>query len=155
MSTPVRMVFAALCLASVACSAQVTVDAPWVRGTVAGQSATGAFMDLKSGSDLTLVGAASPIAGTVQVHAMEMHDGMMHMHGVERLPLPAGKTVRLAPGGYHLMLMDLKQPLADGDSVPISLTFEDASRNKQTLEVNAPVRGLGVGRADLRAAPPK
>lgn len=151
MLAPMRTVVAVLCLASTACWAQVSVDAPWVRGTVAGQSATGAFMDLKSGSDLTLVGAASPIAGTVQVHAMEMHDGMMHMHGVERLPLPAGKTVRLAPGGYHIMLMDLKQPLADGESVPISLTFEDANRKQQTLEVNAPVRGLGVA----KAAPPK
>jgi copper(I)-binding protein len=127
-----------------AAQAQVSVDAPWVRGTVEGQNATGAYMELKSEKDLTLLGVTSPIAKTVELHNMEMKDGLMKMQAVEKLALPAGKVVKLAPGGYHVMLIDLKQTLRNGDSVPLQLTLEDAAHKKQTLEVKAEVRGLGM-----------
>jgi hypothetical protein len=72
-----------------------------------------------------------------------MKDGVMHMHAVESLPLPAGKRVELQPGGYHVMLMGLAKPLRAGDAVPIVFTIEDARGKRTTLEVTAPVRPLG------------
>ncbi len=123
-------------------AAQVTVTGAWVRGTVAGQKATGAFMKLTSPTDAVLVDAASPVAKIVEIHEMKMEGGMMRMSAVDRLPLPAGKAVEMKPGGYHVMLMDLVQPLKEGDTVPLKLTFEDKSGRKQTLDVKAQVKAL-------------
>jgi copper(I)-binding protein len=123
-------------------SQSVTVGAPWVRGTVAGQKATGAFMELTSSSEVTLVSAASPAAGIVEVHEMKMDDGVMRMRAVSRLALPAGVTVQLKPGSYHVMLMDLKQPLKKGNTVALTLRFEHHDKKVETLEVQAEVRDL-------------
>ena len=123
-------------------AAQVTVTDAWVRGTVTGQKATGAFMQLKSPADTALVAATSPVAKIVEVHEMKMDGGMMKMNAVDKLPLPAGKVVELKPGGYHVMLMDLVRPLKEGDTVPLQLTFEDKAGKKQTLEVKAQVKAL-------------
>ncbi|MEO8676472.1 MAG: copper chaperone PCu(A)C [Casimicrobiaceae bacterium] len=128
---------------AVPAAAQVAVSDAWVRGTVAGQMATGAFMRLTSPVDVTLVGAASPAAKVVEVHEMKHEGGMMKMNAVDRLPLPAGKPVELKPGGYHVMLMDLARPLKEGDVVPITLTFADKAGARQTVEVRAAVRALG------------
>jgi periplasmic copper chaperone A len=125
--------------------AQVAVSDAWVRGTVPGQMATGAFMQLKSPADATLVAAASPVAKVVEIHEMKMDGGVMKMAAIERLALPAGKPVELKPGGYHVMLMDLKQPLKEGETVPVTLTFEDKAGRKTTLEVKVPVRALTAG----------
>jgi copper(I)-binding protein len=130
-------------LAALPATAQVAVVNAWVRGTVAGQSATGAFMQLTAVSDLALVSAASPVAKVVEIHEMKMEGGMMKMSAVDRLPLPANKPVELKPGGYHVMLMDLGQPLKEGDTVAITLTFEDKAGKRQAVEVKAPVRPLG------------
>jgi copper(I)-binding protein len=124
-------------------AAQVAVSDPWVRGTVAGQTTTGAFMQLKAATDATLVGASSPVAQVVEIHEMKMDAGLMKMTAVERLPLPAGKRVALSPGGYHVMLMGLRKPLAAGEAVPITLSFEDAAGKKTSIEVKAVVRPLG------------
>ena len=142
---PVLFLAALAGAAALPAAAQVVVTDPWVRGTVAGQKATGAFMQLKSATDASLVGAASPVAGIVEVHEMKMEGGMMKMNAVDRLPLPAGKTVEMKPGGFHVMLMDLKQPLKEGETVPVTLTFEDKAGKKQTVEVKAPVRPLAAG----------
>ncbi len=128
-----------------AAAAQVLVSDAWVRGTVAGQTTTGAFMQLKSPADTTLVGVASPVAAIVEVHEMKMDGGMMKMSAVGRLPLPAGKTVDLKPGGYHVMLMGLTAPLRAGDTVPLTLTFEDKAGKKTAVEVKAPVKALTAG----------
>ncbi len=106
--------------------AQVAVVDPWVRGTVATQKATGAFMQLRSATDVAIVGAASPVAAVVEVHEMKMDGGVMRMSAMKSLPLPAGKTVELKPGGYHVMLMDLKKPLVAGTTFPLRLTFAKA-----------------------------
>ncbi len=137
---------AGIAVASTA-SAQVAVTDPWVRGTVTGQKATGAFMQLKSPADTALVAAASPVAKIVEIHEMKMEGGMMKMNAVDRLALPAGKAVDLKPGGYHVMLMDLVKPLKDGDFVPLQLTFEDKAGKKQTVEVKAVVKPLATGGA--------
>jgi hypothetical protein len=124
--------------------AEVTVTEAWVRGTVAAQKATGAFMKIRSTEDAKLVGAASPSASIVEVHEMAMKDNVMTMRAVDELPLPAGRTVELKPGGYHVMLIDLVKPLATGDKVPVTLTIVGKDGKKSTLEVKAEVRAMGA-----------
>ncbi len=126
-------------------AAQVTVTDAWVRGTVAGQTTTGAFMQLKAAADASLVSAASPVASIVELHEMKMDGGMMKMNAIARLPLPAGKAVDLKPGSYHVMLMGLTVPLRAGDVVPLTLTFEDKTGKKTAVEVKAPVKALTAG----------
>ena len=129
--------------ASVAQAADVTVSDPWVRGTVSAQRATGAFMRLQADQDLRLVAASSPVAGVTEIHEMVMQDNVMKMRQVPAVELPAGKTVELKPGGYHVMLMDLKQPLKAGEQVPLTLTFEGAAKGKTiTKQVQATVQSL-------------
>lgn len=140
-----KNLFAALvagCAFLALAQAEVTVTEPWVRGTVSGQKASGAFMGLKSSSDVRLVGASSPAAKVVEIHEMSTSDGVMRMRAIEGLPLPAGKSVELKPGGYHVMLIDLVKPLRPGEQVPISLTFLAADGRKSTVEVKAMVREL-------------
>ena len=116
--------FLSLTLATFAASAQVTVSEPWVRATVPQQKATGAFMKLQSAQDAKLISAKSPAAGIVEVHEMAMEGGVMKMRAVDGLALPMGKAVELKPGGYHVMLMDLKSQVKEGDAVPLTLVFE-------------------------------
>ena len=127
--------------------ADVTVSNAWIRGTVAGQKVTGAFMHLSSTTDAALVGVASPSAKFVEIHEMKKDGDVMKMKAIERLPLPAGKSVDLTPGGYHMMLFDLKGPLNAGDVVPLTLTFEDNAGRKSTVEVKAAVKALSAGAA--------
>jgi copper(I)-binding protein len=102
-------------------------------------------MQLKSPADAALVAAASPVAKIVEIHEMKMEGGMMKMSAIDKLALPAGKAVELKPGSYHVMLMDLVQPLKEGETVPLTLTFEDKAGKKQTLEVKAQVKALTTG----------
>ncbi len=127
---------AATLVASVA-NAQVTVDKPWVRTTVAQQTVTGAFMTITSAQGGKLVSASSPIATSVEVHEMKMVGDVMKMRPVDALPLPAGKPVELKAGAYHMMLMGLKAPVKFGDVVPITLVIEDAAGKRQTVDVKA------------------
>jgi len=131
--------------ASSSAVAQVAVTDAWVRGTVTGQQATGAFMQLKSTADASLVAVSSPAAKIAEVHEMKMEGGMMKMGAVGKLALPAGKAVELKPGSYHVMLMDLVKPLKEGDTVPLQLTIEDKTGKKSTVEVKAVVRPLTAG----------
>lgn len=124
--------------------AQVTIKDPWVRATVSAQMATGAFMQITSAQDARLVEARSPVAGVVEVHEMSMHKDVMKMRAVKALDLPAGKTVELKPGGYHIMLMDLKQQMKEGDTVPVTLIVEGKDKTRSTIEVKAPVRPLAT-----------
>ena len=130
---------AAALLVALPAAAQVTVTDPWVRGTVAGQMATGAFMKLQSAKDARLLEAASPVAGVVEIHEMALENNIMRMRAVPSLALPAGRAVELKPGGYHVMLMDLKQQMKEGEVVPVTLVVETAGR-RETIEVKAPVR---------------
>ncbi len=123
----------------------VKVDDAWVRGTVATQKATGAFMRLTPSANARLVAAQSPVAGVVEIHEMAMENDVMKMRQVSGLDLTAGRTLELKPGGYHVMLMDLKQPLKAGDSVPLTLVFEDGAKKRFTQEIQAPVTALGGG----------
>ncbi len=123
-----------------ASNASVTVTDAWARATVQGQKATGAFMKLTAKDNLKLVGASSPVAGVAEVHEMKMEKDIMKMAALPNgLDLPAGKAVELRPGSYHVMLMDLKSPLAKDTVVPVTLTFQDAKGAKSTLELKVPV----------------
>ena len=124
--------------------AEVTVSDPWVRATVPAQKATGAFMRVKSDTDARLVSAASPVAGVVEIHEMLMDKDVMKMNRIPGLDLPAGKDVELEPGGYHVMLMDLKAQVKEGDQVPVTLTVENKDGSRQTIELTAPARPLNA-----------
>jgi copper(I)-binding protein len=122
--------------------AQTTVKDAWVRGTVAGQKATGLFAQITSAGGAKLVSAASPVAGVVEIHEMAMDGNIMKMRAVPAVELPAGKTVELKPGGYHVMLMELKQELKTGDAVPVTLVVEGAGGKRESIEIKAPVKAL-------------
>jgi len=141
-----RLVLAAVLAAAVAVPAfaQVTVKEPWVRATVAHQQATGAFMQIGSAKGVRLVSAASPVAGIVEIHEMAMEGNVMRMRPVAGIEVPAGKSVELKPGGYHVMLMDLKRQLKEGEAVPITLTFEGEGRARESVEVKAAVMPIGA-----------
>ena len=139
-----RITLAAALLLTGFAHAQVSVQDAWVRATVPQQKATGAFMRLTAAQDMRLVAASSPVAGITEVHEMKMVDNVMKMRAVPALDLPAGQAVELKPGGYHIMLLDLKQPVAQGASVPLTLVFEGKDGPRQTQELQAPVRALGA-----------
>ena len=123
-------------------AAQVAVKDPWVRATVPQQKATGAFMQLETRQATRLIEARSPVAGVVEIHEMKMENNVMKMRQVDGLDVPAGKAVELKPGGYHVMLMDLKEQMKEGASVPVTLVFEGADKKRETVEVKATVRSL-------------
>jgi len=136
-----------LAFASTWAAAPPKVEGAWVRSTVAGQSGTGAFMKITASEPLQLVGVRSPVAGVADVHEMAMDGGVMRMRAIPKLDLPAGKTVELSPGGYHLMLQDLKQPLASGSTVPLTLVLRDAKGVESKLELQLPVAVQAPGGA--------
>ena len=125
--------------------AQVEVKDAWVRATVNQQKATGAFMRLTAAQNSRVVQASSPVAGVAEIHEMSMVGNMMRMRPVDALELPAGKTVELKPNGYHLMLMDLKQTIKEGDTVPLMLVVEGSDGKRTNVEVKAQVRALTAG----------
>ncbi len=122
--------------------AQARIEQAWVRATVPHQKASGAFMRITADKDTALVAASSPAARTMEVHEMKHEQGVMKMRAIDRLPLPAGKAVELAPGGYHLMLFDLSTRLEAGAIVPITLVFEDKDGKRESLTVDATVQPL-------------
>ena len=145
MKTSVRaLALASACvLSTVSALAQITIADAWVRGTVPQQKATGLFAQITSAQGGRLVSASSPVAGVVEIHEMSMDGDVMKKRALPGgLALPAGKAVALKPGGYHLMLLDLKQPLKTGDTVPVTLVFEGADKKRETVEIKAPVKAL-------------
>lgn len=122
----------------------VKVEDAWVRGTVATQKASGAFMTLTASSPVRLVGVQASVAGVTEIHEMAMDKDIMVMRETSGIDLPAGRAVALKPGGYHVMLMDLKQPLKAGETVALTLSFEDAGKKRFTQDVKAAVVPLGA-----------
>jgi copper(I)-binding protein len=112
----------------------VKVEQAWVRPSVPGQQGTGGYMKLTARDGQRLVGASSPVAGVAEIHEMKMEGDVMKMRPAGALELPAGKTVELKPGGLHLMLMDLKQPLVAGRSVPVTLLLKDSHGVESRVE---------------------
>lgn len=117
----------------------VQITDAWARATVNGQRGTGAFMSLMAPAGAQLVGVSTPAAGVAEVHQMKMQGDVMRMRAVPTLELPRGEKVVLSPGGYHVMLMELKTSLVPGSTVPMTLTFKDASGKRSTQKLNVPV----------------
>ena len=112
----------------------------WVRANAPGQSVGAAYMTLLSAHDSTMIKAEADIAGSVEIHSMKMENGVMKMRMLEELPLKAGKAEKLAPGGFHLMLFDLKKPLTAGENVNFTLSFKDAAGNITQQQVTLPIK---------------
>lgn len=139
------LIAAAAFLTSGAFAQNINISDGWVRATVQGQKATGAFMKITAIDQAKLIAGNSPAAGLVEIHEMKMVNDVMKMAALPNgLDLPAGKTVELKPGSYHIMLMDLKAPLAADSTVPVTLTFQDAKGHKTTHEMKLPVKSLAT-----------
>lgn len=126
-------------------TASVRAEQPWARATAPRQTVGGVYVTLTSPVDDRLLGASSPVAGQAEVHEMTMDGNVMKMRELaDGLKLPAGQAVALAPGGLHVMLVDLKQPLAAGQVIPVQLRFEHAPPLDLQVRV-APVGAQGPG----------
>lgn len=130
--------------------ADVVVSEAWVRGTVKGQTETGAFMTLKSSEPTQLLHVTSPVAKMVQIHEMSMTAGMMKMRPIKALKVPANSPVKLQPGSYHVMLMGLSKPLSKGELVPLQLTFATKDGIKSTVDVTAEVHDLAQANPPMK-----
>lgn len=119
----------------------VVVSDVWARASATQTSAAYLTIENRTGEDDTLLEARSPVAATVEIHDMTMEDMVMRMRRLENLPVAAGESVQLAPGGKHIMLIGLAGPLDEGASVPLTLVFEKAGE----IGVEAPVRAAGHG----------
>jgi copper(I)-binding protein len=138
-----KHLLAALLFLPLAALAQVKVEDPWVRATVPAQKATGAFMRLSASSSVRLVDARSPVAGRVEIHDSQTdRNGIVRMRAISGMDLPAGGVVEFRPGGYHIMLMDLKQQMKVGDEVPLTLIVAARDGKRQNIEVRAAVLPL-------------
>lgn len=132
--------------AFVSAHAQVTVTDSWVRATLSAQRTTGAYMQITSTEDARLVAVSSPLAGAAGIHEMALDKGVMKMRTLPNgLALPAGKTVVLKSSGYHIMLMDLKQTVKEGDAVSLTLVIEGRDQKRATVDVTARVKPLTHG----------
>jgi copper(I)-binding protein len=136
--------------ASAAYAQTVKVENAWARATVPGQTTGGVYIDLTSAKDAVLVAAGTPAAERAELHSMTMDGGVMRMRALPRVELPAGRTVKLAPGGMHVMLVGLKQPLKAGETIPVTLSVQSSGTSVTTLTLSVPVRA-----ADPAADPHK
>jgi len=121
----------------------LVITQPWSRATPGGAKIAGGFVTIenKGAAPDRLISGAGDVAGKVEIYEMAMNNGVMTMRPLDKgLVIEPGKTVKLAPGGYHLMLMDLKNPLKQGDKVPLTLEFERAGKVALSLDV----QGVGA-----------
>ncbi len=127
-------------LAAQDAASSVSVTDPYVRAVAPGQKSSAAFMKIENASaaDHAIVSADSATANIVELHTHVKEDGMMKMRQIESIAIPAGGKTELKPGGLHVMLIDLKQALQEGETVSVTLVFEDGSRK----DVRAPVRKI-------------
>lgn len=136
MKIPARLAAAAaLAFAAGISAAQVKVEGAWARPTVPGQQGGGGFLTLTSPAGDRLLGGSTPLAQRFELHTMAMKGDVMEMRQVDAIELPAGKPVKLEPGGLHVMFIGLTQPLALGSKVPVTLRFEKAGEVKVDFDV--------------------
>lgn len=118
----------------------VSIKDVWVRPTNPGQEVGAAYMTLTSNKDTNLVSVESDVSDSVEIHNMTMENGVMKMRMLETLPLKAGVPYKLAPGGFHLMLFNLKTPLLAGEEVSFMMTFKNKNKTLLKQEVKAKVQ---------------
>lgn len=137
-----QLLLAVLCLLALpAHSTDIAiVSNAWARATVPGQEVGAAYMSLKSTTNAVLVKVETPTAGSVEIHLMSMKNSVMEMRMLDKLPLPAGKSVDLAPGGLHLMLFDLKKPLKSGEKLPFTLSIKYGNGKITALQATVTVK---------------
>lgn len=121
-------------------SALLKIEQPWIRAAVKGQSGTGGFLKITPSQDLELVGFSTDVAEVNEIHEMVMDGDVMKMSAIPSLALPAGQTTELKPGSYHLMLMKLKQPLKDGETIQLTLMVKDNNAVVSTFPVTASIK---------------
>ena len=141
--TPFAALFAGGAIAADYDLKSLHIEQAFTRATPPGAQVAGAFLTIENrGKDPDrLVGVASPVAGQVAIHEMAVEGGVMKMRAVRGVDLPPGAKVQLRPGGYHVMLESLKQPLKAGDAIPLTLTFEKAG----SIDIKVPVEAMGAG----------
>ena len=135
---------AASLAAQAAWAANISVTDAWARATMPGQPVSGAYMQIQADADARLLSVSSSVVPRVEVHEMNMDGGVMRMREVKAIELPKGKTVSLEPGGFHIMLMNLKKPIAAGDVIPLTLVVESGGK-QQKVEVKAVARAMNMG----------
>ena len=141
MFSVISVVVASSAIAQNASLGSIKIENAYTRATVPGQQVAGGFMKIENkGAADQLVSASSPVAGEVQLHEMAMEGNVMKMRQLKDLAIPAGGAVELKPGGYHLMFLNLKGPLAAGQTVPVKLKFAKAGE----VEVQLPVNQMGA-----------
>lgn len=123
-----------------AADSSIKISDAWVRASSPGQEVGAAYLTLQSSADTSLVKVESPAAGSVEIHSMSMDNGVMKMRMLETLPLAAGTPVKLEPGGFHLMLFDLKKSLTKGEKVSFTLYFKDNAGKTSTMKIDSPVK---------------
>ena len=144
----VKQLLGASCLGAVLASPvvlaqqKIEVINAWARASVPGQKVGGVYMDIRSTAQARLLSASSPAAGKTELHNMKIENGVMKMSSVDGVDLPAGRSLKLAPGGYHFMLIDLRRELKQGENVPIVLTVELPDKTRQMIEVKAEIRDV-------------
>jgi hypothetical protein len=139
----------------------LVITQAWSRATPGGAKIGSGYLTIenKGSAPDRLISGAADVAGKVQLHEMATANGVMTMRPVDNgLTIDPGKTVKLAPGGYHLMLFDLKSPLKQGDKVPVTLEFEKAGKVNLTLDVQGvgaqgPAAGTGGGHMEMKKMP--
>jgi len=118
----------------------ITISDAWARATAPGQKVAAAYMNLSSKQGAALIRAECDLAGSVEIHSMTMENDVMKMRMLEELALPAGKTVSLAPGGFHLMLFNLKQPLDAGKQAKFTLHFRTDAGKEKSIDITMPIK---------------
>lgn len=120
---------------------EVVISGAWVRATAPGQPVAAGYADFKAAERMDIVGVESPVAGKgAELHEMKMDGGVMKMRAVPKITLPKGQTVRLAPGGIHVMLFGVGRTLSPGDTVPITFVFQRKGGQLTRQTVDVPVR---------------
>ncbi|MGA7593874.1 MAG: copper chaperone PCu(A)C [Gallionella sp.] len=133
---------ATLFLCSSAYAGDIQIQNAWARATAPGQDAASVDLTITSKHAAVLAGVSSPVAGAAALHSMAMEGGMMRMREVASIELPPGKTVNLGASGYHLMLMGLKAPLKEGQTVPLTLKIRVSKLGTMKLKTQAKVISL-------------
>jgi copper(I)-binding protein len=136
---------------AIAQTGDVQVTNAWARATPGGAQTAAAYVTILSPTGDRLTGAATPLAQKADLHSMTMDGNVMQMRDIDAIDLPAGKAVTLKPGGYHIMLTGLAQPLVAGQTFPLTLTFDKAGAREVAVAVHA---RHGHADASLRAAWP-
>lgn len=138
--------FCAACIFALTCNvhAEVTVQNAWVRATVPQQKVAGVFFDIQTTENLQLVEVQSSVAANAELHEMKLENDVMRMRPVEKLELPAGKKVNLKPGGYHLMLMGLKNQIKVGDVIPLRLILQDKNKKQQIVDIKVTAKPINT-----------